>query len=223
MRLMLLGAPGAGKGTQAELLCKAFEIPKISTGDMLRAEVSAGSPKGLKVKDLMAAGQLVPDDLMNELVKDRIKHCENGYLFDGYPRTVAQAESLEDSRITFDAVIEIFVPDEEIIERLAGRRIHPASGRVYHTRYNRPKVSDQDDETHEPLIQRDDDKPETIKKRLAVYHEQTEPLIDAYKKLAERNRRLRYIRVPGHGAVEDIFHQIKEKLYEHDNRGVGRV
>jgi adenylate kinase len=210
---MLLGAPGAGKGTQAELLCKRLGIPKISTGDMLRAAIAAGTLVGHQVKDIIAAGQLVPDDLINELVQLRIKQadCAKGYLFDGYPRTLAQAQSLKNSGIVLDAVIEIYVSDDEIISRLAGRRIHAASGRVYHTLYNPPKILDQDDETGEPLIQRDDDKPETVKKRLSVYHAQTEPLIDWYKTLKAQGV-IEYFEIEGHGTVQEIFNQIRDKL-----------
>ncbi len=222
MKLVLLGAPGAGKGTQAELLCKKLGIPKISTGDMLRAAIAAGTSVGHQVKDIIAAGQLVPDDLINELVQIRIQEpdCKKGYLFDGYPRTLAQAQSLENSGIGLDAIIEIYVSDEEIIARLGGRRIHVASGRVYHTLYNPPKVPNQDDETGEALIQREDDKPKTIKKRLSVYHAQTEPLIDWYKKRAGQEA-IRYIAIEGHGRVEEIYKQIENQLYPQNT--VGRV
>lgn len=213
MRLILLGAPGAGKGTQAELLAKHFKIPKISTGDMLRTAVSAGSPIGLKVKQIMAEGLFVPDELINELVAERITKpdCRNGYLFDGYPRTLAQAKSLDNAGIAIDAVIEISVADEEIMTRLVGRRIHEGSGRIYHTIYNPPRVFDHDDDTGEPLIQREDDKPETVKKRLEIYHEQTEPLVVWYRQ-STAFKKIPYIKVQGNGTVEDIYNQIEQEL-----------
>jgi adenylate kinase len=213
MRLILLGAPGAGKGTQAELLAKDFGIPKISTGDMLRAAVSTDSPIGREVKQVIAEGLLVPDALINELVRARISEadCVNGYLFDGYPRTLAQANSLDVAGIVIDAVIEIAVTDEEIMERLVGRRIHQSSGRVYHTIYNPPRVANQDDDTGEPLIQREDDKLETVRKRLEIYHEQTEPLIAWYRQ-SSALKKIPYIRVQGHGSVEDIYNQITQQL-----------
>lgn len=213
MRVILLGAPGAGKGTQSELLAEDFKIPKISTGDMLRAAIAANTSIGQQVKDIIAAGHLVQDTIINALVKDRISQsdCVQGYLFDGYPRTLAQAENLESAGIPIDIVIEIDVSDKEIIERLAGRRIHPSSGRVYHTIYNPPLIAEQDNETHEPLVQREDDKPGTIKKRLEEYHLQTEPLIAWYKKRAAKNQ-LRYIHIAGTGTVESIYKQIKEEL-----------
>ena len=177
MRVILLGAPGAGKGTQAQYICKEFGIPQISTGDMLRAAVKAETPLGLAAKEVMDAGRLVSDDIMIGLVKERLKQpdCANGCLFDGFPRTIPQAEALRDSGVDIDYVVEVAVDDEEIIERMAGRRVHLASGRTYHIIYNPPKKDGFDDETGEPLIQRDDDQESVVRDRLSVYHEQTEP------------------------------------------------
>lgn len=209
MRLIMLGAPGAGKGTQATYLCEAFGIPKISTGDMLRAAVAAGTPIGHVVKKIMADGQLVPDEIMNTLVKERVSHedCKQGYLLDGYPRTVAQAETLKSAEVYIDAIIEIDVPDEEIIKRLSGRRMHIPSGRVYHVDYNPPKSPNKDDVTGEPLIHREDDLAETVRKRLEVYHEQTQPLIAWY-----HQQPIRYVKVIGTDSVSNIRKQIMEKL-----------
>lgn len=183
MRVILLGPPGAGKGTQAQFICKQYNIPQISTGDMLRAAVKAGSEIGLQVKEIMQSGALVSDDIIIALVENRIKNsdCAQGFLFDGFPRTTVQADALRAAKISIDHVLEISVPDEEIVERMSGRLVHPASGRVYHRIYNPPKVADHDDETGEPLIQRDDDKEETVRKRLEVYHQQTRPLLAYYK------------------------------------------
>ena len=182
MRLILLGAPGAGKGTQATFIKEKYNIPQISTGDMLRAAVKAGTPLGLEAKKVMDAGGLVSDDIIIGLVKDRLKEadCANGYLFDGFPRTIPQADAMKDAGVAIDYVLEIDVPDEVIIDRMSGRRVHAASGRTYHVKYNPPKVAGQDDETGDALMQRDDDKEETVKKRLAVYHEQTEVLVKYY-------------------------------------------
>lgn len=182
MRLILLGPPGAGKGTQAKSICEKYGIPQISTGDMLRAAVSAETPLGIEAKKVMDAGELVSDDLILQLVKDRISEndCTSGYLLDGFPRTIAQAEGMKKLRIDVDFVVELQVDDEEIIERMGGRRIHPASGRVYHVKFNPPKTENIDDETGEALIQRDDDAEQTVRKRLDIYHEQTAPLIDYY-------------------------------------------
>lgn len=213
MRVILLGAPGAGKGTQAKFIMEAFGIPQISTGDMLRAAVKAGSPLGLKVKDIMTSGGLVPDEVIIDLVKERITQddCKNGFLFDGFPRTIPQAQSLTASGVPIDHVLEIFVEDEEIVDRLSGRRVHEPSGRIYHTKYNPPKTPGFDDETGEPLVQRNDDKEETVRKRLAVYHEQTEPLIDYYKKLSESggDSGCKFSRIEGVGTLN----QIRDKVF----------
>jgi adenylate kinase len=182
MRLILLGAPGAGKGTQATFIKEKFNIPQISTGDMLRAAVKAGTPLGLAAKKLMDAGALVSDDVIIGLVKERIKEadCQNGFLFDGFPRTIPQADAMKEAGVGIDYVVEIDVPDEAIVERMSGRRSHPASGRTYHVKFNPPKVAGKDDLTGEDLVQRDDDKEETVKKRLEVYHSQTKPLVKYY-------------------------------------------
>src|SRR6476661_5400569 len=182
MRLILLGAPGAGKGTQANFIKEKFNIPQISTGDMLRAAIKAGTELGMAAKKVMDAGGLVSDDLIIGLVKDRLKDsdCDNGYLFDGFPRTIAQADAMKDAGIKIDYVLEIDVPDELIVERMSGRRSHQPSGRVYHVKFNPPKVEGKDDVTGEPLVQRDDDQEETVKKRLQVYSDQTRPLVDYY-------------------------------------------
>jgi adenylate kinase len=186
MRLILLGPPGAGKGTQANFIRQKYRIPQISTGDMLRAAVKAGTPLGVAAKRVMDAGQLVSDDLIIALVNERLREpdCQPGYLFDGFPRTIPQAEALKKANVPLDYVVEIDVPDGEIIARLSGRRVHPASGRTYHIKFNPPKVAGQDDVTGEPLIQRDDDREETVKKRLEVYRAQTRPLVDYYGRWA---------------------------------------
>jgi adenylate kinase len=206
MRLILLGPPGAGKGTQARYICEAYGIPQISTGDMLRAAVKAGSPLGQAASNVMDAGGLVSDEIIIGLVRDRLSapDCRNGYLFDGYPRTIPQADALRSAGVTLDYVLEIDVPDPVIVERMSGRRVHPASGRTYHVKYNPPKVPDRDDVTGEPLIQRDDDREDTVKKRLAIYHEQTEPLIAYYKQWAATRDPAapKYRRVDGTGTVE---------------------
>src|SRR5882724_3641065 len=182
MRLILLGAPGAGKGTQAAFICERFGIPQISTGDMLRAAVKAGTALGVAAKKVMDSGALVSDDLIIGLVKERLKQpdCANGYLFDGFPRTIPQADAMKEAGVGIDYVLEIAVPDEAIVERMSGRRVHPASGRTYHVKFNPPKNAGKDDLSGEPLIQREDDKEETVTKRLAVYHQQTEPLVEYY-------------------------------------------
>lgn len=205
MRVILLGAPGAGKGTQAKFITEAYGIPQISTGDMLRAAVKAGTPLGLKVKDIMNSGGLVSDEVIIDLVKERIAadDCAKGFLFDGFPRTIPQAEALASSGVDIDHVLEIHVADEEIISRLGGRRVHPASGRVYHVEHNPPKQEGVDDETGEPLIQRDDDKEETVKQRLDVYHQQTEPLVKFYGDLGG-DKAPKYSRVDGVGSLDDI-------------------
>lgn len=211
MKVILLGAPGAGKGTQAKMIMDKFGIPQISTGDMLRAAVKAGTPLGLQAKDIMAAGGLVPDDLIIALVKERITadDCEKGFLFDGFPRTIPQAEALLDAGINIDHVIEIDVADEEIVARLSGRRVHEASGRVYHVEHNPPKNPGLDDETSETLVQREDDKEETVRKRLSVYHEQTKPLVEFYKALEAKGGDVpRFTRVAGVGSVDSIRNQL---------------
>jgi adenylate kinase len=208
MRLILLGAPGAGKGTQATFIKQKFNIPQISTGDMLRAAVQAGTPLGIEAKKVMDAGGLVSDDIIIGLVKDRLKapDCANGYLFDGFPRTVPQADAMKDAGVGIDYVLEIDVPDEAIIERMSGRRVHPASGRTYHVKFNPPKVEGRDDVTGEALIQRDDDKEDTVKKRLAVFHEQTEVLLGYYGKWAQSGRpgAPKYRKIAGVGPVEAV-------------------
>jgi adenylate kinase len=208
MRFILLGPPGAGKGTQAGFIAKQYGIPQISTGDMLRAAIKAGTELGMKAKTIMDAGQLVPDDVILGLVKNRIEQpdCAVGFLFDGFPRTLAQAESMKNAGLHIDYVIEIAVPDEEIIQRMSGRRVHPASGRTYHIKYNPPKVADRDDHTGEPLILRQDDQPDTVKERLHVYHAQTQPLIEYYSKwqAAGDPKAPRHCRVSGTGTVEQI-------------------
>lgn len=208
MRLILLGAPGAGKGTQANFIKEKFNIPQISTGDMLRAAVKAGTPLGMEAKKVMDAGGLVSDDIIIGLVKDRLKQpdCANGYLFDGFPRTIPQADAMKEAGVAIDYVLEIDVPDEAIIERMSGRRVHQPSGRTYHVKFNPPKVSGRDDVTGEELIQRDDDKEETVKKRLAVYHEQTEVLVDYYNKWAKSGKpgAPKYRKIEGVGPVETI-------------------
>lgn len=212
MRIILLGAPGAGKGTQAQYICKEFGIPQISTGDMLRAAVKAETPLGLVAKEVMDAGRLVSDDIIIGLVKERIAEpdCANGCLFDGFPRTIPQAEALRDSGVSIDHVVEVAVDDEEIIERMAGRRVHLASGRTYHVIYNPPKKDGLDDQTGEPLVQRDDDREEVVRDRLAVYHEQTEPLIHFYSTWAKNapDSAPKMDRVQGVGQVEEIRDEI---------------
>ncbi|MBB5191101.1 adenylate kinase [Silvimonas terrae] len=208
MRLILLGAPGAGKGTQATFIKEKFNIPQISTGDMLRAAVKAGTPLGLEAKAIMDAGGLVRDDIIIGLVKERIAEpdCANGFLFDGFPRTIPQAEAMKDAGVTIDFVVEIDVPDSSIIERMAGRRVHVASGRTYHVKFNPPKVEGKDDVTGEELIQRADDEEETVKKRLSVYHEQTEVLVGYYGKQAASGDATapKYVKVNGVGDVNAI-------------------
>lgn len=206
MRLILLGPPGAGKGTQAQYICDAYGIPQISTGDMLRAAVKAGTPLGRQVKKVMDSGALVSDDIIIALVKERIAQpdCANGFLLDGFPRTIVQARALIDADVELDGVLEIEVPAEEIVKRLSGRRVHEKSGRVYHVIYNPPKVENRDDETGEALVQRKDDAEATVRQRLSVYHDQTYPLVDFYSKLAAKNDGVRYAKVRGIGTVEEI-------------------
>lgn len=213
MRVILLGAPGAGKGTQARFITESKGIPQISTGDMLRAAVKAESPLGLKVKAVMASGGLVSDEIIIDLVKERIAQpdCAQGFLFDGFPRTIVQAEALIQNNVEIDLVLEIDVADEEIIKRMSGRRMHPASGRTYHIDYNPPKQEGIDDATGEPLIQRDDDKEDTVRNRLAVFHDQTQPLIEFYKKQADAGQ-CRFATVNGIGSVESITAQVLEAI-----------
>jgi adenylate kinase len=208
MRLILLGPPGAGKGTQAKFITERFGIPQISTGDMLRAAVKAGTPLGVAAKQVMDAGQLVSDDIIIGLVKDRLgqRDCARGYLFDGFPRTLPQAEAMRSAGVPIEFVLEIAVPDEEIIRRMSGRRVHLASGRTYHVEFNPPRVEGRDDPTGEPLVQRDDDREETVRKRLEVYHAQTAALVDYYSKWGATGDPAapRYRRIVGVGAVETI-------------------
>jgi adenylate kinase len=216
MRLILLGGPGAGKGTQANYIKERYGIPQISTGDMLRAAVKAGSELGKEAKKFMDSGGLVPDEVIIGLVKERIKEpdCQKGFLFDGFPRTIPQADAMKAAGVPIDAVVEIDVPDEEIIRRMSGRRVHLASGRTYHVVFNPPKVEGKDDVTGEPLIQRDDDKEETVRKRLKVYHDQTEPLVAYYKDWAASGKAgaPRHIRIEGVGKVDEIRDQIFKAL-----------
>ena len=208
MRLILLGPPGAGKGTQAAFLCDRFGIPQISTGDMLRAAIKAGTPLGLAAKTVMDAGHLVSDDVIIGLVKERLNRpdCAKGYLFDGFPRTIPQAEAMKAGGVGIDYVLEIDVPDEEIIVRMSGRRTHPGSGRTYHVKFNPPKAEGRDDVTGEPLVQRDDDREETVRKRLEVYRSQTRPLVDYYGAWAASGdpRAPRYRKISGLGAVDAV-------------------
>lgn len=216
MRLILLGAPGAGKGTQATFICKKYGIPQISTGDMLRAAVKAGTPLGLEAKAIMASGGLVSDELIINLVKERLTQadCDKGFLFDGFPRTIPQADAMKAAGVALDYVVEIDVPFEAIIERISGRRSHPASGRTYHVKFNPPKVAGVDDMTGEPLIQREDDKEETVKKRLDVYSAQTRPLVEYYSNWAQRDSATapKYRAISGLGNVDDITTRMFEAL-----------
>jgi adenylate kinase len=220
MRLILLGAPGAGKGTQAKFICEKFGIPQISTGDMLRAAVKAGTPLGVEAKKVMDAGGLVSDDIIIGLVKDRLKQddCNNGYLFDGFPRTIPQAEAMKEAGVAIDYVLEIDVPFDAIIERMSGRRVHVASGRTYHVKFNPPKQDMLDDVTGEALIQRDDDKEETVRKRLDVYSQQTRPLVDYYSNWAANGDASakvsppKYRKIAGVGDVDKITASVFEAL-----------
>lgn len=216
MKVLLLGAPGAGKGTQAQFIKEAFNIPQISTGDMLRAAVKAGTSLGIEAKKIMDAGGLVRDDIIIGLVKERIQEadCANGFLFDGFPRTLAQAEAMKEAGVVLDFVVEIDVPDEAIVERMSGRRVHLSSGRTYHLVYNPPKVEGKDDETGEDLIQRDDDQAETVQKRLNVYHEQTEVLVDYYGKQSVETGLPGYIKVDGTQDVNEVKEQVLAQLQE---------
>src|SRR3954462_15930806 len=212
MRLILLGPPGAGKGTQANFIREKFAIPQISTGDMLRAAVKAGTPVGVAAKKVMDAGQLVSDDIIIGLVKERLKQpdCAKGYLFDGFPRTIPQAEAMKAANVDLDFVLEIDVPDEEIVTRMSGRRVHPASGRTYHVKFNPPKAQGKDDATGEPLIQRDDDREETVKKRLEVYRAQTRPLVDYYGRWAasKEAHAPKVRKISGLGSVDAITQRV---------------
>ena len=220
MRLILLGAPGAGKGTQAQFIRERYGIPQISTGDMLRAAVKAQTPLGIAAKKVMDAGALVSDDIIIGLVEDRLKQpdCANGYLFDGFPRTIPQADAMKKANVAIDHVLEIYVPDDEIIKRVTGRRVHPESGRVYHVHFNPPKTEGKDDHTGDELIQRDDDLEQTVMKRLEVYHQQTEVLISYYSDWATRGSQAGepkapiYKKVPGTGSVDEIRQRVFDAL-----------
>ena len=214
MKIILLGAPGAGKGTQAQFLTKAFDIPQISTGDMLRAAIKAGTELGKLAKSFMDSGKLVTDEIIIGLVKERIaqEDCKNGFLLDGFPRTVPQADALKEAGVAIDAVIEIDVPDAEIVKRMSGRRAHLASGRTYHIVYNPPKVEGKDDETGEELVQRDDDKEEIVLDRLKVYHEQTAPLVNYYSAEAQNNSAIKYIRIDGTQPIDVVEKEILSQL-----------
>jgi adenylate kinase len=216
MRLILLGGPGAGKGTQAAFITQKYRIPQISTGDMLRAAVKAGTPLGIAAKQVMDRGDLVSDDIIIGLVKERIRKPDaaNGFLFDGFPRTIPQADAMKNSGVDLEHVVEIAVPDEAIIERMSGRRCHQPSGRTYHVKFNPPKVPGKDDVTGEPLVQRDDDKEETVRKRLEVYHHQTEPLVHYYEKWSKSGdaKAPKYHRIDGLGTVEQVRDRIFKTL-----------
>ncbi|MBI4695407.1 MAG: adenylate kinase [Gammaproteobacteria bacterium] len=214
MRVILLGGPGAGKGTQADFICSHYGIPKISTGDMLRAAVKAGTPLGLAAKQVMDAGGLVSDELILGLVAERLHEpdCTKGFLFDGFPRTIPQAEGLRAAGIEIDRVLEVAVSDDEIVRRMSGRRVHPGSGRTYHVEFNPPRIAGKDDLTGDELVQRDDDKEATVRNRLHVYHEQTEPLVRFYQDLSKLQPSLRFARVDGIGSVEEIRKRVMEAL-----------
>lgn len=216
MRIILLGSPGAGKGTQAQRIAEHYHIPKISTGDMLRAAVQAKTPLGVMAKQIMDQGHLVSDDIVIDLIKERITKpdCHSGFLFDGFPRTIPQAEALTHADIIVDHVIEIYVPDEVIIKRMSGRLVHPASGRVYHADNHPPKVAGKDDVTGETLVLRDDDKEETVRKRLDVYHQQTEPLIAYYQNSASHSQAPKFTQVLGTGTVDEVYRQVLQALEE---------
>lgn len=213
MKIILLGSPGAGKGTQARLLTEQLHIPQISTGDMLRAAVEKKTSLGLFAKSAMDSGKLVPDDLIISLVKERIAQpdCQSGFLLDGFPRTLIQAEAMESAQIFLDHVIEIYVPDEDIIDRMSGRLVHLSSGRVYHKRYHPPKISGKDDITGEPLISREDDREDTVRRRLNVYHEQTEPLLNYYQEKAKHSN-TRFVQISGMGEVQEVHQRIMGEL-----------
>jgi adenylate kinase len=213
MRIILLGAPGAGKGTQAQFLMNKFGIPQISTGDMLRSAIKAGTQMGIAAKKVMDAGQLVSDEIIIGLVKERIAQddCENGFLLDGFPRTIPQADAMKDAGIKVDYCIEFDVPDDVIVDRMGGRRVHPGSGRVYHVVYNPPKIEGKDDDTGEDLQIRDDDQEATVRKRLGVYHEQTKPLVDYYSAAAKEGL-CEYLKLDGTQAVADIAKELEQRL-----------
>jgi adenylate kinase len=219
MRIILLGMPGAGKGTQAQFLIDHFRIPQIATGDMLRAEVKAGTPLGIEAKKFMDAGALVPDSIVIKMAEARVKlpDCSNGFIVDGFPRTIAQAEALRTVGIDIDFVVQLEIADEEILRRMSGRRTHPDSGRSYHVEFNPPKVPGKDDITGEPLIQRPDDNEETVKKRIANYHAQTKPLVDYYRKWGASGdtRAPRYVSIDGRGSVDEIRDRVFSALAEH--------
>lgn len=216
MRIILLGPPGAGKGTQAAYISERYGIPQIATGDMLRAAVAAGTELGQQAKAVMDRGDLVPDELIIGVVQERIAEpdCENGFLFDGFPRTLGQADALREAGVPIDAVVEIAVDDEQIVHRMSGRRVHPGSGRVYHVEFNPPAIAGEDDETGEPLVQREDDQEDVVRQRLTTYHEQTEPLVEYYRKWFDSgdDRAPRYIHVSGDGDVEDVRDHIFANL-----------
>jgi len=214
MKMILLGAPGAGKGTQAKFLTETYAIPQISTGDMLRAAVKAESDMGLKVKSVMESGGLVTDDIIIGLVKERITEddCAEGFLFDGFPRTIPQAEAMEDAGVEIDAVLEIDVPDDEIVRRLSGRRVHLDSGRVYHVDFNPPAKEGLDDVTGEPLVLRKDDEEDTVRKRLSLYHEQTKPLVNFYQEMEKKTGKMRFIKIDGTRSINEIVADIKQSL-----------
>ncbi|MFZ2888868.1 adenylate kinase [Sulfuricurvum sp.] len=214
MKIILLGAPGAGKGTQAQFLTKAFDIPQISTGDMLRAAIKAGTELGTLAKSFMDSGKLVTDEIIIGLVKERIamEDCINGFLLDGFPRTVPQADALKEAGVDIDAIIEIDVPDSTIVERMSGRRAHLASGRTYHLLYNPPKVEGKDNETGEDLVQRDDDKAEVVLDRLRIYHELTQPLVGYYKNLANTNASIKFVTIDGTQTIDTVEHEILTQL-----------
>lgn len=216
MRIILLGPPGAGKGTQAAFITKRYSIPQVSTGDMLRAAVKAGTPLGVQAKKVMDSGGLVSDDIIINLVKERLTQpdCASGYLFDGFPRTIPQAQAMKDAGVRLDAVLEIAVPDADIIDRMSGRRVHVASGRTYHVKFNPPKAEGKDDVTGEPLIQRDDDQESTVKKRLEIYHSQTKPLVDFYQKWSASGDAAapRVLTIEGVGSVDTITQRLLQAL-----------
>jgi adenylate kinase len=213
VRIVLLGCPGAGKGTQARFLARHYHIPMIATGDMLRTVSKSNNSLGLKVKEIMASGSLVPDNIIVTLVKERLNSddCTQGYLLDGFPRTINQAEALHSAGIELDYIIEIFVPDDDIVKRLSGRYIHPGSGRVYHLTYNPPQIPGVDDITNEPLVQRDDDKEDTIRERLKVYHEKTEPLVSYYRTGID-SYAPKYIKIDGVGTIEEVYARITSAI-----------